>query len=410
MKFKKAILQVGTYHAPKSNVVVTPERLRHWANQFTRLQAAKQVVPIDWDHSSSESDLTPLTMDAYQKKRSAKNTIGHLHEFKVSEDGQRAELLLDVPDKAAAQKAKDNLVYVSPVIFPTWKDGTGAEYQDCITHVDFVNHPVDHSQGKFEPVEAGAIACAIRMSLSEPMRLAFDGDDKSGDSDGDSDGGSDNDADDSNDSDSDDKPDGIQDDEGRLKDVITALGGMSIVLSGDTTPANFLAHLHQALLTAAAHRGEGPTNQQQDQNPNPGGDITVADQGNVALSLEQRQQVQQGQIALAYAEGVHRKGVTDRLKGLIDSGRCTPPEFQSRSAEIGAVRLSLDTAGKPQSSDLEKWIESREAVPAGTFWDPETRLNAQRLSVAQPTVNTGELTREQVDELADWALGKPAKK
>jgi hypothetical protein len=367
-------------------VDVTPQRLKHWSSQFKRLTQAKQVVPCDWDHADSVSDLQPLTMDGYAKRRSAKNTVGKLVDMALAADGQSATLTIDVPDNAAAAKAKDNLVYVSPVILPKWKDGAGNQYEDVITHIDFVNHPVDHSQGPFVPSEPGAVACAIRMGLSKPYRMAGDAavdDDKK-----------DDDAPKAPEADTETKDEPVADD-GRLKDVIGSLANMQIVLSDDTTAENFLEHLHQALLTAAAHSGDDIAPE------TPSGDspVTVADPGPTALSLEQRG-------AIAWAQETHQKQVASRLRQLLDDGKCTPAEFKTRGNSVGAVRLSLDKSGKPAASELEKWIESREAVPRGTFWDAESKLR-MAASVAEPPSNmTGQMSDEEANRLAGWALGR----
>lgn len=398
MRFKKAVLKVGKYKSPDGEVDVTADRLKHWAAEFSRLKSAKQIVPIDWDHASAATDLQPLTLDQYAKKRSAKNTVGHLVDFKAN--GDQAELTLEVPDGSAADKAAKNLVYVSPVIFPSWKDGAGNEYRDCITHVDFVNHPVDHSQGPFVAEPADTIACALRMGLSKPYRLGetmADDDTKTADDETDdtpagSDGGDD------------DSSDTLNDDSGKLQDVMAALAQMNIVLSEDTTTENFLSHIHQALLTAAAHCCEDKPG-----NPADGADKTmVADPGAAgatALSLEVRGTV-------AWAETKHRQDVSKRLRSLLDDGRCQPAEFKIREASTAAVKLSLDQSGQPLTSDLEKWIESREAVPKGTFWDPEqrTRLSAEAAPVPMSMAG-GTLSEAEVKAAADWALGRnPAAK
>jgi hypothetical protein len=383
MRFRKSILKVGRKVSPDGVVDVTPERLKHWATQFARLTKESDVpmVPIDWDHASTIEGLKPLSVDEYKKRRSAKNTVGHLAEFRLAPDEQSAELVFDVGDDTAIDKAKKNMVAVSPVIVESFKDGKGNEYQDLITHCDFVNHAVDGDQGPFIPEEQGTLACALRMGLSPALyRMA---DDKKDDDDSDDDGKDDDDE--------------LEDDAGRLKSVIEALGKMSIVLSDDTNTSNLLAHLHQALLTAAAHRGE-------DANDNsPNGDKTmVADPGAAgatALSLEARG-------AIAWAEKTHREQVTGRLQKVLDQGQCTPAEFKTRQEQTPAIKLSLDSEGKPAQSDLEKWLDSRESVPKGTFWDSEQRTRMSTTVEEPPANMRGELTAEETRAAADWALGR----
>lgn len=158
------MLRIGTHYSPDGTVDITPERLRHWANQFQRLKENRQVVPMDWDHADDARKAIPLSTDKWAKRRSAKNTVGVLRDFKVNEDGKSATLTMNVKN-SAKESFDDNHVFVSPVIFDSWQDGQGNQYEDVITHVDVVNHPVDASQGPFEPCEPGAVACALRMGL-----------------------------------------------------------------------------------------------------------------------------------------------------------------------------------------------------------------------------------------------------
>lgn len=398
--FKKTILRAGqTYHSPDGEVKVTPERLKHWAEGFERLRAAKYDVPVSWDHATDINGLAPVKM----LKNSAANSVGKLAEFKVAKDGQSAEIMLDLTDPKARGRARRNEVYVSPVIFESWKDGAKNEYKDVITHVDMVVHPVDYSQGPFEPIEPGTIACALRMGLSTAIyRLSKD--DKPGDDEEDV---SDDDTETINDESADADGDGDNDatdppiDANKLKDVLATLQSMQIVLSQDTDESNFLDHLHQALLTAKALRGDD-TNQPDapDATGTAGGSTTVSDPGVATMSLESK-------AALAYAERQHRKEVQGRLDKLLETGRCTPAEHEQKKGGVGVLKLSLDKAGAPKIGDLEKWIESREPVPAGTFWDASKRTRMSATTVAEPPENmVGEMSKDRETELLSQYFGR----
>lgn len=407
MHFRKAVLKPGTYHSPDGAVSVDAAKLAHWRDTFQRMKAAKQVIPIDWDHATSADKLVPLSLSDYKRARSARNTVGHLVDMKILPGDAGAELTLEIGDAVAAEKAEKNLVYVSPVIFPKWRDGAGTEYADCVTHVDLVNHPVDHSQGPFVPAESGAIACAIRMGLGAPYRLGdvMDDDDKAGNGDetleeiGDGDGDGDGVANEGTPEET--AAAGVNDDAGKLADVIKALAGMNIVLSPDTTTANFLQHVHQALLTAAAHRGEANGNQTA---AAPGaadgaGPTTVADPGMAVFSLEQRQQ-------LEWADKQHREGVAARLKRVLENGQCTPAESEAMKRHLPAVKLSLGGDGKPVPSRLEDWLAARESVPAGTFWDSATRLALAGTPSPVPSDIGLPFGADDVKKTVDWVLGR----
>lgn len=431
--FKKAVLRVGKYFSPDGEVPVTPERLQHWRSEFMRMKAARQVVPVDWDHAeqSNREGLTPLSLGDYRKRRSARNTVGHLVDFDVTADG--AILTIDVPDEEAAGKADKNLIFVSPVISPSWRDGAANDYADCITHVDFVNHPVDHSQGPFERVPAEqfnqqpAIACALRMGLGTqfyvptkqgtsdmktfvPQVLRMAEDTRT--------------------------PDGwvtredgqkhpVFDAKGRGKskrgkrkagkravsrlslfvrmaedaepvpaeltpepeeaydmidEVLDLLEEFDIRLPDDTTDENLVDRLRTALIAK-------------------GGDSEMEDDMSDLSDLPdlppiestEEPPIEETPMAMSLAAGnairqQYRTSLTRRLRGLAKTGRCTESECSSRTQEIGTIKLSLAASGKPVRCELERWIKSREVVPAGTFWNETQRLSLQQniMHVANP--------------------------
>jgi len=184
MYYRKNILKVGTYHSPDDIVHVTPQRLSQWAKTFNQMRKNKQVVPMHWDHSDDIDDCVPLSMSEYEKRRTAKNTVGRMSAFELSKDGKSAVVTTAFSSKAAARKAAGNDIFVSPVILPKFRDGSGNEYQDVIGALDLVNYPVDSSQGPFVPVTMSAMksgmrpCVAIRMGieLAEPVvyRLGCD--------------------------------------------------------------------------------------------------------------------------------------------------------------------------------------------------------------------------------------------
>lgn len=384
MKLAKTILRTDKYHSPDRVLEVTPDRLKRWADTFQKMTANGNVIPSGWDHSSKAEELLPITMASWKnRKRSAKDTAGRLVEFKLSEDGNSADITVEYDDALAKDKASKNIVYVSPVISDSWKDGGGNEYQDCITHVDLVNHPVDRSQTPFVPVE-GTIACAIRMGLSEPAfaRLAEEDEPPA--------------EDDSDEGGEDELPEKTPLDQNKLKEVVEALKSLDIVLADDTTSENFLNYLHTALLTAAAHRGEDPTGN--DMNPS---GTQVGDPGMAALSVEARG-------AIAWAEKLHRGNVATRLQTCLNEGRCTPAEHAEWVKQLPTIKLSLDNKNQPASSRLEFFLDDRDTVPKGTYWEPGSKLRLA-LETADPPSEFGEMTAEQIEEASNFALGRKTK-
>ena len=405
-KFIKSALKVGeTFIDGNGNPVpITAKRLSHFSKQFARLTENKYNVPIDWDHADSLDGLSPVLMSEQKKRRSAKNTVGELSSFNLAKDGKSAELVLEVSDPKAAGRADRNEVYISPVILESWKDGHGNEYKDVITHVDFVNHPVDHSQGPFKSlpevpaVAPGTVALAIRMGLDPACTLMGAGNDD----DDDDTGGTDVDEDDEElEEDDEELEDGKDaDSPERVSRLLEALKAHDVVLPDDTDGSNILERLEVALLTKAAIEGKG-TGDGNDAGGGNNSNVKVVDPGGFqGMSLDPRTKA-----AIAYAERQHQNSVKVRLKNLLDSGRCTPAEFQSKEPTVNVIKLSLADDGKPEASKLEEWIESREVVPAGTFWSDQTRTQKLSLQVVNPQLSGGEPTPEEVQATANWALG-----
>ena len=165
-KLKKTILRVGTHHSPDGALVVTPDRLRHWAAQFERLNQNGQIAPCSWDHADDSAGLLPVSLATYESDRATGSNLGKLHSFRVRPDGNSAEIVIELHDQQAIRSGKTNVVKISPVITAEWTDDGGQTYEDVITHVDFVNHPVDHKQTPF-------VACALRMNLDRQRSQVY---------------------------------------------------------------------------------------------------------------------------------------------------------------------------------------------------------------------------------------------
>ncbi len=378
MRFRKRILEVGRYESPDGEVVVTPERLKHWSQTFKKMRAAKLGIPIGWDHHDDPNLSKPVQLGG-GKRRKAQDVVGYVDGFQVGKDGKTAELTIDIPRAEDAEKVKHNLAYVSPVIFGEWKDGRGRVYEDCITRVDLVQHPVDNSQTPFEPAE---VRCALRMGLEvgkpETFRMAEDSM-----------------ADELDDLD-------LQDQEGaeesedttatdRVANVIAALASMQIILPDDTTAENFFERVEAALLTAAA-MGAGESDL---------GDLEEAEPDQfAALSLMRNKMTSFEKKLIAHATSRQRERVVKRLGALLEVGRCTPAAHKAQVAASGAIRLSLNGKGEHVGSTVESWIESREAVPKGTFWDSEKRTRMSKLTESpHPKGIHGAVTHEEADEI-----------
>lgn len=470
--FKKSILRVGTYHSPDGKVQITPERLRHWAAMHRKLRQNRQVVPIDWDHADNPTTAVPMSAKRFnERKRSAKNTVGHLRGFRVARDGQSAEIVLDLHRKSAVEAADSNTVFVSPVIFDEWKDGSGNVYDDVITHVDFVNHPVDATQGAFEQVAEGTLALALRFGLGEGKpniyRLELDIEDDDEDEEDDEDvvpvddededeGEEDADAaddeppvdngeDDTAVADDDfipDQPPTSEDDVVEMGDdspVMPAVSGVEdtqlaaqiaadLEAAGIAAPSGvdpigqakeFLgqlcAALRQKAMDANADSGDDEEDDDLLGDDDFGGDDDMADTSAggglmetspefAAMSLRLKKAEERSMAAEQRLLTMARSSKLASLKSLLKTGRITANEFNTHSASLKTIKMSLNKDGEPKRTTLDTFIAARAKVPAGAMWPNDSELRMSIVTSEPGEEITGVVTpteaRKFVDEQA----------
>lgn len=414
-KFRKFMLKADhTYHAGDAQLAVTPARLKHWESQFRAMTAKGIGIPIGWDHSANPDKQMPIML-ANGKRRSAKDGAGWLDNFEVASDGNHAILTFDVRGKDNIAAVEANIPQASPIIWKdleNWKDGDGGEWNDVITCVDLVRQGVDHRQTPFEKVgEEQMVACSIAMGIPDGppkvYRMALHDDDEGAAdakrktiTNGDENTGHEDENSNGTDGDNVVNDDGGQ---GRLKTVIDALAAMNVVLSGDTNASNFLEHLEQALLTAAAMGGEGDMTDGQTGAKN--GDVQLAQPQVAALGLENNRMKE-------FLSGNHRERITGSLDVCLEEGRCSPAEYAEQVKGVPAIVLSLDDQGHHQLSAVEQFVENRKQVPVGTFWDDKTRTAKMATdAVAHPShVKDPEdvpKTKTEANKIAREFLGKP---
>lgn len=391
-KFHKSILRENrTFISPDGKIDVTLDSKKHWAKNVNSFVGRGFDLPVFWDHPDDPQLSRPVKRSG--RRMRAKDQAGWLTKAEVSADGS-LDLEFDIPNKDDAKRVEHNLAKVSPVIWDQLEDGAGQVHENVFGAVDLVVHPVDHTQGKFEPVEESAIACSlVRMSLNSKkpkvFRMADDNDMV------------DEEVTESESDDSSIEETPVTNDSGRLEAVIGSLAGMNIILSDDTNEENFLEHLEQALLTAAAFEGDtdgtGEINTGTE-------DLDTASPEFAALSLERKQTIRMKQ----HFDKKHREDVAKRLSLLVEEGRCTPAEKKHYAPRLASIRLSLDDKGNHQPGSVEAFIASREAVPKGTFWTKEQRTRMSKLEVAKPPSGLlgVDVDDQDADEIVNQVFGR----
>lgn len=340
-QFRKSMLTVGeTLQSPDGPVVVTRERIQHWADAHKKLTAAKYDVPSRWEHAADTRDLLPLSTDDYQRQLDGRHVVGRMTGVDVSQDGNSAVVTLEVSDPRAAEQCDSNRIKASPVIAAWWRDGRGNEYSDLITHFDLVQRPVDANQGPFERVDSQPlIACSLepRFLSERIIRMAME------------------DIAPAPEASAVEPPAPVVDTLAELRGLLAAWP-TPVVLPPEVTPETLVTALTAALAVQ-------PEPEQEEVMP------VVEEPSMATLSTEVRG-------AVEYANSLHRKTLADRLESLVKTGRCSPAEKNQIEQQLSTVRLSLDSAGKPVSCDPQKWIECREATKENSVWEA-VKLSAE---------------------------------
>ena len=177
-----------------------------------------------------------------------------------------------------------------------------------------------------------------------------------------------------------------------VDEVLDLLEEFDIRLPDDTTDENLVDRLRTALIA------KGGDNQMKDTMD----DLDALDDMPDLPPIESTEEppIAETPTAMSLAASNHirqqyRTSLQQRLQRLAKTGRCTESECNDRLKDAGTIKLSIGASGKPVRCELERWIKSREVVPAGTFWS-----EARRLSLQQHVLNVTRPKIEDPDKLA----------
>ena len=159
--FRKSTLRVGQkLKSPTADspIEITKDRLHTWVGNFARLRHRETPTPVSFtsrfDHPTDHSESQPIPRDDENKFLSAANAAGFLRDFTLGEDGESAQLTMEIHGAKAIEKCDDNSVFASPVIVDRYTDGEGETFAgEMPIAAELVHLPVDRKQGPFVPVE-----------------------------------------------------------------------------------------------------------------------------------------------------------------------------------------------------------------------------------------------------------------
>jgi hypothetical protein len=196
--------------------------------------------------------------------------------------------------------------------------------------------------------------------------------------------------------------------------VLNLLTEFGVKLPDDTDDSNLVPHLRVALtaLLNSQQMEDGTQDPAEMQDATGGGLPSAAPGGMPVASAPSIATMSvQARAAMSFGERMHRDSIAARIDGLLKTGRCTPAEADAQMRALTAVKLSLTNDGQPIKSDVDKWLDSREPVPVGTFWTDKQRSEAVKLSlVPAPTEwrvgASGQPTQSESDEAVSALMGK----
>lgn len=275
-----------------------PEDVAKIAEGTRAVLAAKRHVPLLLEHAEpGAADGAPRDRKAAEVKHGA----GWLKDVKIGNDGAM-ELVLDVADKAIAQKLKDGSVrFTSPEIRSKWIDGTGQEFSDFISHVALTHNPRNPDQSAI--VEVAETETAIQFSLDDyegPIQM-------------------------SDDEQVDGNPDMVQNgsEESQQFDAIKALLRelAGIDLPADSTQETGWRDLLTGLKTLKAVRDQAKAEEEANK-PNPDTPPEVVENSPVQFSVDDVPTISNKLLAKAITS--EHAATKARFDALVTAGKCSP--------------------------------------------------------------------------------------
>lgn len=137
----------------------TAKHCQRYAEQGKAMLAKGLNLPVCWEH---RSDAKPkhLSDDDRKSEKARFGIAGHVEEIELDSQN-RVWANVEIPDEADAKQAS-KLRFCSPEI-DNFTDGDGHDWGEVITHVALTPRPRQYDQ---PPI--------ARLSLTGPIRLAFD--------------------------------------------------------------------------------------------------------------------------------------------------------------------------------------------------------------------------------------------
>lgn len=419
-KFKKKVLEPGTYHSPDGVLVITKDRIKHWADSFKEMKNARINVPTPWGHQKLGA--------SYEDREylESKFNAGFIEDLNVNDDGELIAVL-DIPREEDANKVGTIVREVSPQIETKWKDGKGREWDDVITHLALVTKPVVPEQDNFESLPPqGGIRLSLRYKLSlEEEEKYMDGKGKE-------------------------KEKEVEVGGGEIdSELLDALASVGLHLPEGLSKVDFVPALKAAALTLKAKGGEAPgeegneedlfkdldlsglgdeegkENEEEEKEEKKGkkaeaGEENVEDlsgggeekgkgpimEQQPSYTMSTREKALEARLALFQSklEDADRTRLDNEISLLLSQGKITPVIANELRKDLGKYKLSLNSKDEPQTSILAAKIETFKLMPEGSAWSNDDRVRLRNSAEEDLPSEFKSLTEEAADKIADRQL------
>lgn len=375
MKFRKQIVSTGVYNIPGHGIVeITPDRLQHWANQFSQMQTAGFRVPAPWGHSEQS---LPMSIGDNGTLPNVQNNAGFWDRLWVENDSLWGTV--EVPREEDASKVGTSVQETSIYVRPQFTDSKSNNWEDAIMHVALVTHPVELGQPNFTP-EAEGLALSMSL-LSAPLSMAGEMQAMTG--------------------------------EGGVPQLLKALRECQIDLPEDTTSDNLYDRLLVALRQKKA--SESPEDQTTrtppegaDEQPapvamsqtTPPAAPPVADETKTELAAAK----QTISFLMSHLGDQTRQTFVSRRNELIKTGRCTEDYAKAHiDPLITGFQMSFGDDGKRTSSPVDSILTALESMPSMLSNSNHQLGIAMSLPAGlheEPLPSNGSVSEEEADALA----------
>lgn len=356
-KFTKKIMRPGTYEVSDKNggtrrVFISGDRLKKWAETFKSMTTNGLRIPAPWRH---DPKAVPLRLQADEQDTDAFKNAGWWEKVWVDESDNTLYGELNVPRQEDASKVGTTVTEVSPLAMSRWTDGNGDSYEEALTHIALVTHPIVTGQDNFVPEElAAAIAFSsdnfitvenIVKEKENEILFAYD---------------------DSGEGESED----VRATGATIAKALPILRKIGLSLPADTDESNFA---ERVIVAACAIKGS-----KEDDEENLEEEPDDSEEKPSPIVMSKLTPEQEG--TLAFAKQVIVNQYASRIKECVERGKITPAMAEQIKPITENLEIEFSSEGKIKPSPLDQILMAWEAIPEGSILTGKNITQAKKES------------------------------